>query len=52
MKIEKCNSYGGVCPCVFCVNNCCAEMGQTDTEKLCDIAREYCEKYIQRQITI
>lgn len=43
----KCHSRSGNCPCVGCHLNCCIEsedeQGLTDTEKLCDEARSYCE---------
>ena len=42
--ITKCYSYSGNCPCIKCNKNCCADMGnKTDTEKLCNKAKEYCE---------
>lgn len=43
----KCYSYMGKCPCMLCKKYCCGtkadDNGLTDTEKLCDKAREYCE---------
>ena len=51
MEIKKCNSHGGKCPCVDCLITLdevacagCTEMGVVDTEKLCAIAKAYCEK--------
>ena len=44
----KCYSRSGDCPCIDCPDNCCIdnsdENDMTDTEKLCDQAKEYCEK--------
>lgn len=42
MIIETCKSYYGNCPCLYCGKNCFDEC-PLDTEKLCKIAREYCE---------
>ena len=41
--ITRCRSFGG-CPCMDCGKECCQDMWETDTEKLCDAAREHCEK--------
>lgn len=44
----KCYSHNGNCPCIDCPENCCIdntdESDMTDTEKLCQKAKEYCEK--------
>lgn len=46
--IIKCYSYSGDCPCLDCDDFCCEEStenyGLTDTEKLCEKAKEHCEK--------
>ena len=42
--ITTCHSYGESCPCVRCEKECCTNMYETDTEKLCEVAREHCEK--------
>lgn len=43
-----CYSYTDTCPCVLCDRNCCIDSSDendfTDTEKLCEIAREHCER--------
>lgn len=44
--ITECYSFTRECPCFNCEKNCCIETeinGMTDTEKLCDKAKEYCE---------
>lgn len=48
--ITKCysSSNENPCPCTFCAEECCLEstdnLSFTDTEKLCDIARDHCER--------
>ena len=46
--ITKCYSSNGKCPCLECEKNCCEEstdrISLTDTEKLCEAAREHCER--------
>lgn len=47
--LTECCSYDGKCPCLECDDNCCIENNNecdfmTDTEKLCEKAREHCEK--------
>ena len=41
-----CYSYDGNCPCLNCDKQCCIQWasGIVDTEKLCDKAKEHCEK--------
>lgn len=41
--LTDCYSYGDGCPCLNCDEMCCLH-GITDTEKLCDRAREHCER--------
>lgn len=41
--ITQCRSTNG-CPCRECGKGCCQDMWLTDTEKLCDKAREHCER--------
>jgi hypothetical protein len=43
MIIEECKSYSGDCPCLHCSKlvDCNADC---DTDKLCAIAKQYCEK--------
>ena len=43
VMLTECYSFGGKCPCLECEKSCCLHK-KTDTEKLCDEAREYCEK--------
>lgn len=46
MKVEKCKSYGGKCPCVECENKKCPSWyteRYCDTSKMCEKVREYCE---------
>ena len=51
--IVKCYSYGSKCPCTRCDKECCIQQSDvdgTDTEKLCEKAKEYCEKtYLSRK---
>lgn len=44
MKIEKCYSENGNCPCCDCGIKCvpCADR-YFDTEQLCTLAKAYCE---------
>ena len=43
--ITNCCSYGEHCPCLDCAKTCCVDMGDmTDTEKLCEEAKEHCER--------
>lgn len=44
--ITICRSYSGNCPCLNCEKECCIQSHseKTDTEKLCDKAKAYCEK--------
>lgn len=48
MIIKECYSFGMKCPCTYCDNDkdCygCVDMEIKDTSKLCDKAREYCER--------
>lgn len=48
MIIRECKSYDSNCPCLYCSKliDCgpCATENGLDTETLCDVAREYCEK--------
>ena len=48
--ITTCYSYDGECPCINCDKRCCIDLehnGMIDTEKLCDKAKEHCEKCTQ-----
>jgi hypothetical protein len=40
--LTECYSISGNCPCLDCDRFCCFGK-KTDTEELCDRAREYCE---------
>ncbi len=51
MLFERCNSYGGACPCLHCnkVFECSCGSDNTpagyavDTDLLCERAKAYCE---------
>ena len=44
MKVKECKSSNDKCPCMHCEKYCCVDCGViTDTEKLCEVAREYCK---------
>lgn len=48
MIVEKCNSYGHQCPCLDCGRECAGCVAEKyssfDTEKLCTLAKAYCEE--------
>lgn len=46
IKSNRCYSYGGNCPCLECDKFCCQMSWKIDTEKLCDKAREHCERCV------
>lgn len=51
--LKMCSSYSGECPCLKCIELCPGRCGyqedakkyeyDVDTEKLCSIAKAYCE---------
>lgn len=49
MLFDECGHYSGKCPCLTCKKECSAclvvpDGYAVDTDRLCNKAREYCER--------